>query len=130
LRTFSNGTMSDVKLSEVKELTTNATDLVYRTNGLYLAKTATAEAEAGLSLSINPNPVSESATIEFTLPESSSITLELYSLQGELVSRIASGYYDAGSHTLDYSQNIASGVYNLVLRSGNQTKNVKVVINN
>jgi hypothetical protein len=62
-----------------------------------------------------PNPVETSTIIEFSIPEESIVTLEIFNMLGQKVSTLADEEsFSAGSHSLEWNPqniNISSGVY-------------------
>jgi subtilisin family serine protease len=59
-----------------------------------------------------PNPFNPATTIEFSLPEKSDVTLNIYSALGELVTTLATGDFDAGYHTINFdASKLTSGTY-------------------
>ncbi len=60
-----------------------------------------------------PNPFNPSTRIDFELPESGTVTLEVYDLLGRVVTTlIDSEWYDSGSHQVTFeAEDIATGVY-------------------
>lgn len=87
------------------------------------SKTAVREIEAdilpdGFTLSNNfPNPFNPSTSIEYTLPHSADVKLEVYNLQGQLVSSLAAGLQSPGNHQVVWDgrdmndQPVVSGTY-------------------
>ncbi|HTX99814.1 MAG TPA: T9SS type A sorting domain-containing protein, partial [Bacteroidota bacterium] len=65
------------------------------------------------SLSQNyPNPFNPSTKIEFALPRSGNVSLQVYNVLGQIVSTIASGQYNAGKYEVNWNANqLASGLY-------------------
>ncbi|MCH8569671.1 MAG: CotH kinase family protein [Balneolales bacterium] len=80
-----------------------------------------------------PNPFNGQTRIPFTLSEPVSVTLEIYSLQGQLVSRLANNQsFPAGTHTINFDTNtasLASGLYLYRLRTPTmeQTRSMMLV---
>lgn len=75
--------------------------------------TIAAPAEFGLSQNY-PNPFNPSTRISYTLPANSHVTLELYSLTGQMVATLFSGDLETGYHDqiVDMSKfGLSSGVY-------------------
>jgi len=71
------------------------------------------EIPATTSLSQNfPNPFNPTTNITFTLAQSGNVRLDVFSVDGRLVTTIANGYRSAGNHaiTIDASR-LSSGVY-------------------
>ena len=91
------------------------------------------EAQTGVSLSAR-NPVSGSTTVRFSLKNPSEITLDLYNVAGERVSRIAGGWYAAGEHTVPWSrttdsgQRLGAGIYFMQFKGDGILRSHKVVL--
>jgi hypothetical protein len=59
-----------------------------------------------------PNPFNPGTTIKVFLPTASEISLKVFDLLGNEVSKIASGYYNSGYYIFDFDgKNLASGIY-------------------
>jgi Secretion system C-terminal sorting domain len=59
-----------------------------------------------------PNPFNASAVISVTLPETSDLTVSVFSVTGQQVASLANGMTSAGTHQLHLdAANLASGVY-------------------
>jgi Secretion system C-terminal sorting domain len=59
-----------------------------------------------------PNPFNPSTTIEFSVPEESSVELKVYNILGVEVASLASGNYSPGDHKISFNgENLASGIY-------------------
>jgi uncharacterized delta-60 repeat protein len=83
-----------------------------------------------IALSIYPNPIVTTATFEFTLMNSESITIELYDAQGKLVQTIATNKEMAsGNHNLpiELNQNLTSGNYFLKLTTANGSQSIQII---
>ncbi len=65
------------------------------------------------SLSQNyPNPFNPTTEIEFSLPQASHVSLEIYNILGQRVTTLANGFFEAGSHTVTWdASNQSSGIY-------------------
>lgn len=83
------------------------------------------------SLSQNyPNPFNPTSTIEFTLPASADVMLEVYNINGQLVSTLVDTRMNAGEHSVVFdASNLASGVYLYRIRAGNfmETKQMTLI---
>ncbi|NND07462.1 MAG: T9SS type A sorting domain-containing protein [Saprospiraceae bacterium] len=78
---------------------------------------------------IYPNPIKESATIEYTLTTTETLSLDLYNLSGKLVqSLFASEKRSAGRHIepIALSAQIASGSYVLTLSNERGSSSVRI----
>jgi len=101
----------------------------------------TSISENGISLPVKaallhsyPNPFNAVTTIEFSLPTSTDISLELFDLQGRRVATLAKGYYIAGEHAViwdsvnDSGDAVASGVYLVRLSTAETTTTRNVML--
>ncbi len=76
-----------------------------------------------------PNPFNSSTTIEFWLSTASSITLDVYDVNGRLVETLLSGSLEAGLHSTSLSSTtLASGIYMYRLVAGNSAFTKKLVV--
>lgn len=65
-----------------------------------------------------PNPFNPTTNISFELPVQSDIVLEVFNVAGQRVATLASGTWQAGSHTVAFNaQGLASGLYLYRLRT-------------
>jgi hypothetical protein len=78
---------------------------------------------------IYPNPFDRLSTIEFSLPETDAVEVDVYDLLGRRLERLFSGRLGGGGHeiTLDAS-GYAPGVYFLQLRSSTAVRTTKFMI--
>jgi hypothetical protein len=80
------------------------------------------EANSVLASSLNlfPNPANEKATVNFTLTESSAVTLNIYDMTGQLVEVVTNNeQLLAGDYSLNVeTSSLPSGVYFMTLTSG------------
>ena len=59
-----------------------------------------------------PNPFNPTTNISFDLPEESSVQLQIYDIQGKLVSTLVNETMDKGNHSVSFnSDGLPSGVY-------------------
>jgi len=79
-------------------------------------------------ISVYPNPFNSQTTIEFSLPKASAISIDVYDIIGRKVENLISAkLYNAGIHRIQWdAKQLASGVYNIILRSGNETRFQKI----
>ncbi|MCB2211189.1 lamin tail domain-containing protein [bacterium] len=63
-------------------------------------------------LPVMPNPFNAATTVRVTLPESGELTVAVYNLQGQQVTKLISGQVQAGNHRYTFDgSTLASGVY-------------------
>ncbi len=69
----------------------------------------------GFELSQNyPNPFNPSTTINYSIPENAQVTVEIFSITGELVSQLENSTKEAGKYSIEFNsinKNISSGMY-------------------
>ncbi len=88
---------------------------------------------ASSEFSVSPNPISNTITVNYTIPISSKVSIKLYNGTGQLMRTIIDGYYIRGSYSCNYllhntENKIASGIYFLKYSDENTQKQIKVVI--
>ena len=80
------------------------------------------------SLNIQHNPIYKTGVLNFTLPKLSDVEITLYDATGRMVSKLASGRFSAGSHTVRLNASkLTNGVYFVHMKS-NDFNTVKKVI--
>jgi hypothetical protein len=91
-------------------------------NGARLAKEAKA-----LKLTAYPNPFSNHTNISYFLSESGEVTVEIFDLQGRLVSSpLKTVKKIAGTHQLNISQSLSQGIYICVVTTNGKKAFVKL----
>jgi len=88
------------------------------------------EKPEGFELSQNyPNPFNPSTNINFTIPATSNVQLEVFNLLGQKVATLVDGRRLAGNHTIRFdASNLASGVYFYMLRAGDISLHKKMTL--
>ncbi len=56
-----------------------------------------------------PNPFNPTTKIRFSIAKPGRVELRIYNVRGEFVKRLASGWYDAGSHETSWDGSTARG---------------------
>jgi hypothetical protein len=107
--------------------------LVLSTKGI--AFEVTGNVPARFSLSQNyPNPFNPMTTIEYSLPEQSQVTLEVFNVLGQRVKTLADIVQPAGRHRIVWDgkdaqgKDVASGIYFYRLEAGEFTDSKRMVI--
>jgi hypothetical protein len=76
-----------------------------------------------------PNPFNPSTTISFSIPFSTDVKINIYSISGELVGTILEDFMPAGQHIINFeADGLSSGVYLYKLEAGSFTSSKKMVI--
>ncbi|MCK6622916.1 MAG: T9SS type A sorting domain-containing protein [Calditrichaceae bacterium] len=76
-----------------------------------------------------PNPFNPSTTIDYTLQQSSDISLDVYNLTGQKVATLEKGRKAAGQYTVNFdAANLPSGIYFYTLKAGNASLTQKMVL--
>ncbi len=122
----------EISLININEITggENYRNLHYKSNAIYNAKAVLSNEKMNSLNIVNlPNPVSSATVFEFNLISEGNAEICIYSMNGELISKIASDYFSAGIHRVDfYSGNLPNGFYNVMLRCGLETATTKMLI--
>lgn len=84
---------------------------------------------SGLSLTCKPNPTTGEVTIDYKVPETSKVSLKLYSMTGQLIQVISVSEKTTGSYSIIFNgNNLSSGIYNLqLLVNGNSINRLLVI---
>ena len=76
-----------------------------------------------------PNPFNPSTQIEFYLPNSVELSLDVYNLIGQKVATITNGFYQSGIHTVTFDASVlSSGVYVYTLKTSDQMHSRKFTL--
>ena len=76
-----------------------------------------------------PNPFNAQTSISYSLPKTGPVNISIYNLLGQKVATLSDGIQQAGEHNIIWNaKGNPSGVYFAKLKSGDQTKNVKMVL--
>ncbi len=76
-----------------------------------------------------PNPFNPTTTIEFALPTTEMVSLNVYNINGQLVNTLVNGAMDAGNHSVTFdASNLSSGVYLYTIEAGAYTATNKMVL--
>ncbi|WP_010521898.1 T9SS type A sorting domain-containing protein [Aquimarina agarivorans] len=86
--------------------------------------------ENGIVLKQNyPNPFKNATTLEYSLSKKSTVKLNIYNLQGQLVKSLNDGVQSSGSHKLTFNLNeMSNGVYISVLVTDNGNQKQFIVL--
>jgi len=107
------------------------TSTVVVTTGQFSSVENGSEANGVILFNTTPNPVAGLAKVQFSLPISKTVELNLVDNTGANVATIANSFFATGINSIDFDfgkLNIANGVYFMVLNVDNAILSVKVVI--
>jgi hypothetical protein len=83
----------------------------------------------GLRLTCYPNPLRRSATIDYFVPDGSSVRIALHDALGREVRVISSGHVEGGRHTVRLNMDdLSDGVYFCTIQAGGVTTGTSLVI--
>jgi hypothetical protein len=99
----------------------------------YLGLNATSVSEAknisGYHLNIYPNPSNPNTTIEYTLPASAKISIVIYDILGREIIRLIDTYKNSGIYKIKWqTNNVSSGVYFCIMRTGDFLSTKKIIL--
>ncbi len=76
-----------------------------------------------------PNPFNPTTQIQFTVPETGNVKLDVYNLMGQRVATLLNENVNSGSHTITFdASNLASGVYLYRLQAGSAVLTRKMTL--
>lgn len=76
-----------------------------------------------------PNPLSETATIQFRLPENSVVSIVLVDLTGKKIETIAASNFSTGNHQLNFSgKDLPKGIYFIHFKTDFDTYTQKLIV--
>ena len=84
--------------------------------------------DSGFKLLVYPNPVSNQMNLEFSLPTSGDVSIEIIDISGKIVGAYVHEFYGLGVNTLRQDASyLKTGVYICRLKSGNLVRTFKFV---
>lgn len=91
---------------------------------------ASIELPEGYKLNQNyPNPFNPVCKINYQIPNSGMVELNVYDIIGKKVASLVSGYQESGSHLVEFNgSSLSSGVYFYKLQSGNFSETRKMLL--
>ena len=76
-----------------------------------------------------PNPFNPSTQIQYTLPEATQVTIEVFNIVGQKVIELVNGQQSAGHHTTTFdASGLSSGVYLYKLTTPSYAESKKMLI--
>lgn len=104
---------------------------VYRSTRVFTAVRSDEEptGTAGLSLSVHPNPFNAETVLRYNLPHPGPVRLSAFDLRGRRIPILEAAAHNAGSNSVRWvADNLASGVYFVVLESSGRTVSRMVLL--
>ncbi|MCH8567763.1 MAG: FG-GAP-like repeat-containing protein [Balneolales bacterium] len=100
------------------------------TVGSFLSTEPITELPRQVTLNQNyPNPFNPTTTIQYGLPETTNIRLDVFNMLGQRVATLVNGEQTAGYHTAQFDgQRLASGIYIYRLQAGTNVLTRKMVL--
>ncbi len=81
------------------------------------------------NLRVYPNPASSTTTLDYALTDASNVTLQVYDMNGRLLSSLDKGRQSSGQHSLQMNvQNMKSGVYMIRIITNKSTNTAKLIV--
>ena len=76
-----------------------------------------------------PNPFNPVTTLALTIPDAGNVNVQVYNLQGQVVSALLSGYQPANTYSLVWdASNVPSGMYFVKAEIGGFTETQKLML--
>jgi len=76
-----------------------------------------------------PNPFNPSTTIEFSVPQKSEVSLEIFNIKGELIGRLINSELAVGKYQYNFNANeLSSGLYLYKIVAGEFTSTKKMLL--
>ena len=76
-----------------------------------------------------PNPFNPSTTINYSVANSGLVSVKIFNILGEEITKLVNGYKNAGSYSVNFeASNLSSGIYFYTMTSGNFVSTKKMVV--
>jgi hypothetical protein len=88
-----------------------------------------AEQIATTNIDLYPNPAQNQTTLSYSLNSSSNVTLNIFDMNGRLISSLDKGRQSAGLHTQEIAlSGLDKGVYMIQIITNNATQSSKLIV--
>ena len=76
-----------------------------------------------------PNPFNNSTTIQYEIPSSDYVTINLFNNLGQLIAQLVDGYKKAGNYEVQFNaDNLSSGTYILNISTSSRMRSKKILL--
>ncbi len=88
---------------------------------------------SGFEFSIFPNPFNPSTTIQYSLPQTEKVVIEIYNVLGEHIKTLINKFEEAGKHSInwlgkdEYNNKVSSGIYFIRINNGKNFQTRKII---
>ena len=96
-------------------------------NPVSVSENGNAAVPAAFTLANYPNPFNPVTTISYTLPTTSHVRLEVFNMIGQLVAVLTDEERSAGTHSVEWRADVASGIYHCRLKATSLIGSTSVV---
>jgi hypothetical protein len=122
------GTNHTVAYNQNSGVTT--TDVQQAINSLFSADIPELSHESSFRLSVFPNPVSDKLTVNFTLLEYSTVTIQLIGTDGKIIQNSVLKDISSGNYTeqILFENELKNGIYLLQLKTEKFTESIKFIV--
>ena len=88
----------------------------------------TIEQDLGLNLLVYPNPSKGLSTLNYSLVKNSSVKVNIYSFNGQLIKSVDMKHLNAGNHSIDLPSNdLPKGTYIIQLQTSYKSETTKFI---
>ncbi|MBA3647703.1 MAG: T9SS type A sorting domain-containing protein [Chitinophagales bacterium] len=92
------------------------------------AYTAVHDPKSISEINLYPNPMTTQATLNLNLLKGNHVNIEITDLAGRVLSEVLDENMGAGSHTFNINTHLASGLYLLLIKTGDENQMIKLTI--
>jgi len=79
-------------------------------------------------ISVTPNPVTNLLNLNFSVPSSGLVSIQVLDLSGRMVQNLVETHMSAGLHSMSFSTDLGTGMYFCTVSSNEQTATGKLIV--
>jgi hypothetical protein len=88
------------------------------------------EKTATLKMNVHPNPVSNPTIIEFELPKSNFVSINIFNSKGKIVAVLKDSFFKKGKQQVDWNAGgLPPGIYFCRIQAGGEARVIKIIKN-